>query len=62
MIPNRNIPNGNFVSHFFKAIFDTIFRPLRSFFGKLNFLVQMVNAIPGQNLSVLNFAYHLPTL
>ena len=62
MIPDRNIPNGNFVSHFFKAIFDTIFRPLQSFFGKWNLLVQMVNAIPGQNLSVLNFAYHLPTL
>ena len=49
-----------FVFHFFKAIFDTSFRPSRSFFGKWNWFVQMVNAIPGRNLPVLNFEYHLP--
>ena len=30
------------------------------FFGKGNWFVQMVNAIPVPNLPVLNFAYHLP--
>ena len=30
------------------------------FFGKWNWFVQMVNAIPVRNLPVLNFAYHLP--
>ena len=49
-----------FVFHFFKAIFDTSFRPLRSFSSKWNWFVQMVNAIPGWNLPVLNFEYHLP--
>ena len=49
-----------FVFHFFKAIFDTSFRPSRMFFGKGNWFVQMVNAIPVPNLPVLNFAYHLP--
>ena len=49
-----------FVFHFFKAIFDTSFRPSRSFFGKWNWLVQMVNAIPGRNFPVLNFECHLP--
>ena len=37
--------------------------PLRytfPFFGKWNWSVQMLNAISGQNLPVLNFAYHLP--
>ena len=42
-------------SHLF---FDTSFRP--SFFGKLNWFVPMLNAIPGRNLLVLNFANHLP--
>ena len=49
-----------FVFHFFKAIFDTSFRPSRSFFGKWNWFVQVVNAIPGRNLLVLNFECHLP--
>ena len=49
-----------FVFDFFKAIFDTSFRPSRSFFGKWNWFVQMVNAIPGRNLLVLNFEYHCP--
>ena len=43
-----------------KTIFDTSFRPSRSFFGKWNWFVQMVNAIPGRNLPVLNFEHHLP--
>ena len=43
----------NFASHFVKAIFDTGFRPSRPFF-------LVINAIPGRNLRVLNFVYHLP--
>ena len=31
-------------------------------FGKWNWFVQMVNAIPGRNLPGLNFAYHLWTV
>ena len=31
------------------------------FFGKWNWFEQMVKAIPGRNLPVLNFANHLPT-
>ena len=50
-----------FVFHSFKAIFDTSFRPSRPFFSKWNWFVQMVKAIVGWNLSVLNFANHLPT-
>ena len=46
-----------FESHFFKAIFDTSFRPSRLFSGKWNWFVQMVNVIPGRNLPVLKFAY-----
>ena len=49
-----------FVFHFFKAIFDTSFRPSRPFSGKWNWFVHMVNAIPGRNLPVLNFANHWP--
>ena len=51
-----------FVFHFFKAIFDTSFRPSQSFSGKWNWFVQMANAIPEWNLPVLNFAFHLPEL
>ena len=52
-----------FVFHFIKAIFDTSFSLPWRFFGKLNWFVQMVKAIQGQILPVLNFnfAYHLPT-
>ena len=50
-----------FVFHSFKAIFDTSYRPSRPFFRKWNWFVQMVKAIPGRNLPVLNFANHLPT-
>ena len=50
--PGRNIPNG---------ISCTICsKPSRSSFGNWNWFVQMINAIPGWNLPVLNFAYHLP--
>ena len=51
-----------FVFHFFKIklIFDTSFLSSRPFFSQWNWFVQMVNAIPGRNLPVLNFAYHLP--
>ena len=41
-----------FVFHFFKAVFDTSFRPSRSFSDKWNWFVQMVNAIPGRHLPV----------
>ena len=67
----RNVWKGNlffrteyskpkFVFRFFKAMFNTGFRPSRSFFGKWNWFVQMVNATQGRNLPVRNFAYHLP--
>ena len=49
-----------FVFHFFKAIFSTSFRPSRSFLGVWNWFVQMVNAILGRILPVMNFTYHLP--
>ena len=45
-----------FVFHFFKAIFDTSFKPS----GKWNLFVQMGNAILGRNSPVVNFAYHWP--
>ena len=45
---------------FFKATLDTTLRFSRPFFGKWNWFVQMVNAIPGRHLLALNFAYHLP--
>ena len=51
---------GKFVFHFFKAVFSTSFRPSRSFLGVWNWFVQMVNAILGQILPVMNFTYHLP--
>ena len=56
----REYIRQKFVFHFFKATFDTSFRPSQSFSYKWNWFVQMVNAIPGRNLTVLNFAYHLP--
>ena len=37
------------VSHFFKAIFDTSFRLLRSLIGEWKWFVQMVNAMSGWN-------------
>ena len=49
-----------FRTEYSNSIFDTGSRPSRSFFGKWNWFVQMVNAIPGRNLPALNFAYHLP--
>ena len=54
-----------FVFRFFKAIPALI--PVsglrgQSFFGKWNRFVQMINAIPGRNLPVLDFGYHLPKL
>ena len=48
-----------FVFHFFKAIFDTFFRPSRSFFGKWNWFLLMVNVTQRRTLLVPNFAYHL---
>ena len=44
---------------FFKTNFDTSFRLLRPFYGKWNWFVQMVNAIPGGKFPIPNFAYHL---
>ena len=58
--PRWECSKQKFVFHFFKAIFEISFRPSRPFFGKQNWLVQMVNAIRGRNLSFFNFAYHLP--
>ena len=49
-----------FVFHLLKAIVDTSFRSSRSFFGECNWFVQMVYAIPGRHLPVLNFASPLP--
>ena len=40
-----------FVFHFFKAIFDTSFRPSRPFSGKCDWFVQMLNAISGTNFT-----------
>ena len=51
-----------FVFHFFNANFATSFRPSRPFSGRWNWFAQMENAIPGGNVPVLNFAYHLPKL
>ena len=49
-----------FLFHFFnKAIFNTCFKFSRPCFGKWNWFVQMVNAIRGRKLRVLNFVYHL---
>jgi len=44
--------NRKLAIHFFKAIFNTSFRPSRPFSGKWNWFIQMVNAIPipGRNL------------
>ena len=49
-----------FVFHYFKAIFDSSFKPSRSFLGKWNWFVQMVSAMSGRNLPGLDFVYHLP--
>ena len=51
--------------YFFKAIFNKIcvYRATLhswSFLGKWNWFVEMVTAIPGRHLPVLEFAYHLP--
>ena len=57
----RNIPNWNSCSISSKPSL----KPgsgLRGRFGKWNWFVQMVNAIPGRNLPGLNFAYHLWTV
>ena len=43
----------------FKSTLDTTLRFSRPFFGKWNWFVRMVNAIPGRHLLALNFAYHL---
>ena len=43
----------------FKSTLDTTLRFSVPFFGKWNWFVRMVNAIPGRHLLALNFAYHL---
>ena len=43
-----------------KCSTDVRLRYTFAFFGKWNWFAQMLNAISGQNLPVLNFAYHLP--
>ena len=59
-------PDGMFQTEncvpFLQGHVDTSFRPSWSFSGKRNWFAQMVNAIPGRNLPVPNFAYHLPKL
>ena len=58
-------PDGIFQTEirvpFLQSIFDTSFRPSRPSFGKWNWFAQMVKAIPGRNLLVLNSANHLTT-
>ena len=60
------LPDGMFQTEncvpFLQGHVDTSIRPSRSFSGKRNWFAQMVNAIPGRNLPVPNFAYHLPKL
>ena len=51
----RNIPNGNSCSISTKP---SVSFPRGRFFDKWNWFVQMVNETPGQNLTVVNFAYH----
>ena len=55
------IPDGIFQTEirvpFLQSHLSVVFR---SFFGKWSWFAQIVNAIPGRNLPVLNFAYHLP--
>ena len=53
-------PKQKFVFHFFKANFDTSFRPSRPSSVNGTDLNKMVNAVQGRNLPLLNFAYHLP--
>ena len=60
LFPQSECFKRKFVFHFFKAFFNTSSRLSRPFLGLWNWFVQMVNAIPGRNLLVLNFAYHLP--
>ena len=55
----RNIPSGNSCSISTKP---SVSFSRGRFFDKWNWFVQMVNKIPGQNLLVLNFAYHFPKL
>ena len=54
-----------FVFHIFKEVQSHLWNRVQAFavvFGKWNWFVQMVNAIPGRNLPGLNFAYHLWTV
>ena len=55
-----NIPNRNSCSISSKPSLVPVSGPSRSFLGKWNGFVQMVNVIPARNLPVLNFVYHLP--
>lgn len=55
----RNIPNGSSCCVPLKANLDTSFKPSRPFYGKRNWFLQMLKAILGRNLVVLNLSYHL---
>ena len=56
----RNLPNGNscFISSK-PTLIPVLYMLWRPFFGKWNWFVQMIHAIPGRNLPILNFAYRL---
>ena len=63
VVPAENFREQRHISNdspvFPDGIFDGSFRLSRPFVGKWNWFVQMVNAIPGSDLPLLNFAYHL---
>ena len=54
----RNVPNGNSCSISSKPFLIRVSAFRDPFFGKCNWLQQMVNAILEGKLPVLNFAYH----
>ena len=51
---SQNVPYGNFFFHFFKPIFDSCFRLLRSFFSNWDSFVQMINVISEWNYTLRN--------
>ena len=55
----RIFPDGMFQREI-RVPVDSSFRPSWPLFGKWNRVLQMVDVIPGRNLLVLKFAYHLP--
>ena len=57
----QNIPNWIRVPYLQSHLWNRV-QAFAVVFGKWNWFVQMVNAIPGRNLPGLNFAYHLWTV